>query len=102
MPWYQHRVPNSNFSSSLNPADDATRIITGISASPLLAPGTLLGNTYLIEAFLARGGMGEVYRAKHVEFGTKHAVKIMFPDLAGNAQNARLFREEAGRLGRVR
>ena len=75
-------MSNADFSS--RPAEDgeATRVVTGRAASSTLAPGTLLGNTYIIEELLARGGMGEVYRARHVELGTEHAIKIILPSLA--------------------
>ena len=63
--------------------------------------GTLLGNTYIIEALLARSGMGEVYRAKHVELGTQHAIKIMLPNLAEDPKIVQLFLEEARKLGRL-
>ena len=94
-------MPNSDSSSGLTPDGDATRIIAGRAVSSVLSPGTLLGNTYVIEALLARGGMGEVYRAKHVELGTEHAVKVMLPSLVGDPKIVQLFREEARKLGRV-
>jgi serine/threonine protein kinase len=50
---------------------------------------------------LARGGMGEVYRAKHIELGTEHAVKIMLPSFANDEKIVQLFREEARKLGRI-
>jgi hypothetical protein len=62
----------------------------------------VLGNTYTIEALLARGGMGEVYRARHVELGSEHAIKIMLPSLAEDPKIVQLFREEARKLGRVK
>jgi serine/threonine protein kinase len=80
---------------------EATRLVTGRAASPGLAPGTLLGNTYIIEALLARGGMGEVYRARHVELGSQHAIKIMLPNLAEDPKIVQLFLEEARKLGRL-
>ena len=80
---------------------EATRLVTGRAASSGLAPGTLLGNTYIIEALLARGGMGEVYRARHVELGTQHAIKIILPNLAEDPKIVQLFLEEARKLGRL-
>ena len=80
---------------------EATRLVTGRAASSGLAPGTLLGNTYIIEALLARGGMGEVYRARHIELGTQHAIKIMLPSLAEDPKIVQLFLEEARKLGRL-
>jgi len=58
------------------PADesDRTRVMIGTSTS-VLTPGFLLGHTYIVEGFLARGGMAEVYRARHIELKTEHVVK---------------------------
>src|ERR1700683_3864765 len=51
-----------------------------------LQPGTVLGHTYTIEALIARGSLGEVYRARHIELGTTHAIKVIAPALANNAR----------------
>jgi serine/threonine protein kinase len=93
----------SNADSSSRSAQDseATRLLTGRVASSGLAPGTLLGNTYIIEGLLARGGMGEVYRARHVELGSQHAIKIILPNLAEDPKIVQLFLEEARKLGRL-
>ena len=67
-----------------------------------IAPGQLLGHTYRIEALLARGGMGEVYRARHAELDTEHAIKIILPELAGDTRIVDLFRREASVLRTIR
>jgi hypothetical protein len=95
-------MSNADFSSSPTPDGEATQLVTSVArSSSVLAPGTLLGNTYVIEALLARGGMGEVYRARHVELGSEHAIKIMLPSLAEDPKIVQLFREEARKLGRI-
>lgn len=66
-----------------------------------LSPGTVLGHTYRITAFLARGGMGEVYRATHDTLGTEHAIKIIRPELADVPEVIELFRREAMTLRRI-
>ncbi|HLY55805.1 MAG TPA: protein kinase [Stellaceae bacterium] len=96
---------------SAAPSDDRT-VLSKPSAPPPVAraargggplgPGQLLGNTYEIEALLARGGMGEVYRARHVELGSIHAIKVILPELAEDTHIITLFTEEARKLRRLR
>ncbi len=68
----------------------------------LLEPGTLLSHTYQIGDLLGRGGLGEVYLARHVEIGTKHAIKIIRPELLSNPTVLDLFRREAAFLREIR
>lgn len=77
------------------------RTTTGSS----LPPQTLLLHTYEIESLLASGGMGEVYLARHVELGTRHAIKIIRPELIADLSGStvlELFRREAAILRGIR
>lgn len=56
--------------------------------------GSCLGD-YLIESQIGRGGMGVVYRARHVPTGDQVALKLMSPDLADNASFRERFILEA-------
>ena len=47
-----------------------------------IAPGDVLSNRYRIECFLARGGMGDVFRAFDGELGAPVALKTIRPDIA--------------------
>jgi hypothetical protein len=76
--------------------------LTGRGKHTSIAPGQLLGHTYRIEALLARGGMGEVYRARHAELDTEHAIKIILPELADDTRIVDLFRREASVLRTIR
>jgi class 3 adenylate cyclase len=67
-----------------------------------LRPGDVLGHTYRIGALLGRGGLGEVYRATHVELGSEHAVKVILPSLANDPKVEQLLVDEARKLARVR
>ena len=64
--------------------------------------GEILGNTYRIEAFLARGGMGAVYRARHLILDSEHAVKVIVPELADDPQILAMMKTEATALKKVR
>ncbi len=77
-------------------------IIRPRARSTVLEPGELLGHTYVIVSLLAKGGMGEVYRARHRELGTEHAIKVIRPELANDPKMVQLLIEEARKLGRVR
>src|SRR5690349_818493 len=66
--------PGSDPGGAAMPADPPAKI----------SPGDVLGHTYEIEALLARGGMGEVYRARHNELGSLHAIKVILPHLTSD------------------
>ncbi len=102
-----------------SPNNDATRIVPGAQATarataapPVIAappssrghlqPGQMLAHTYEIEARLARGGMGEVYSARNVELRTRHAIKVIAPELINDARIIEMFTEEARKLRMVR
>ncbi len=75
----------------------------GVRAVPEpIGPGTLLSHTYLVEGLIARGGMGEVHRARHVDMDTWHAVKVIRPELAQDAKMVELLRREAAALREIR
>ena len=59
-----------------------------------LSPGTTLGQ-YRVEVLIGAGGMGEVYRAKDPRLGRDVAIKILPPDVAGDAERLRRFEQEA-------
>ncbi len=59
------------------------------------AIGRVLGGRYAIESVLALGGMGIVYRARHLAVGRPVAVKILRADLARNTEALARFHREA-------
>jgi serine/threonine protein kinase len=74
----------------------------GQGAGGPLAPGTVLSSTFEIEELVARGGMGEVYRARHRITGDAIAIKTIRPELAGDPKVAELFKREAQALRNLR
>src|SRR3989449_10398119 len=56
--------------------------------------GTVLDGQYQIEAMLGQGGMGAVYRARHILLGDRVAIKIMPPHIRSNPEYQRRFLRE--------
>src|SRR6266849_4625467 len=79
---------------------DAT-IVAGRPAHQL-QPGEVLGHTYRIEALLGKGGMGAVYRARHLILDSEHAIKIILAELADDPKFIALMNQEAKALRLVR
>ena len=82
--------------------DHERTVIVRPASESTLRPGTkILNDTYVIEAVLGQGGMGEVYKAEHIELGAKRAIKIIIPQFAQDPQYVKLFIEEARKLSNV-
>src|SRR5664279_5300856 len=63
-------------------------------ARSVVEVGTVIDETYLIEALIGRGGMGAVYLASHKRLqGKKVAIKTLHADLGGEEILARFKRE---------
>ena len=70
--------------------DDAAETAPSIAGEPIL------DGRYQLEKRLGQGGMGVVYKARHIFLKTSHAIKVILPDLVGNDPNlVTRFRQEA-------
>src|ERR1700716_3247707 len=77
--------------------DDVNRCAEdGTATAPSIAGEPILDARYQLEKRLGQGGMGVVFKARHIFLKTKHAFKIILPDLVGNDPNLTTrFRQEA-------
>ncbi len=73
----------------------------GQPAGETLEPGALLDNRFQIEAHLASGGMGEVYRAQHVFLKRPVAVKLLRRALVNEPSMWARFQREAELVSRL-
>ncbi|GAC1446489.1 MAG: hypothetical protein NVSMB56_05660 [Pyrinomonadaceae bacterium] len=62
--------------------------------------GQTLDGQYEVEAFIAQGGMGAVYRARHILLGDRVVIKTMRDEVRNNAEFLRRFQRE-GRAARA-
>src|SRR5215471_10662391 len=63
---------------------------------------TDLAGQYQMEAMLGKGGMGAVYRARHILLGDRVAIKVLPPEVRNNAEWLRRFRREGQAARRFR
>ncbi|MDX2031510.1 MAG: protein kinase [Blastocatellia bacterium] len=76
--------------------DAAARTFAKESAESLV--GQRLGQ-YQILSLLGKGGMGEVYRARHMQLGREAAIKVLPAEYAENVDRLRRFEQEARAAG---
>ena len=68
----------------------------GEPTAPTLVGEPTLDARYLLERRLGQGGMGVVFKARHIFLKTQHAIKVILPDLVGNdPMLTTRFRQEA-------
>jgi tRNA A-37 threonylcarbamoyl transferase component Bud32 len=64
--------------------------------------GQTLDGQYEIEAFIAEGGMGAVFRARHTLLGDRVAIKFLPPEMRHNTEWLRRFQREGQAARRFR
>lgn len=70
------------------------------SDDPLI--GTLLADTYRVQARVAAGGMGVLYRARHIRLDTPVALKVLRQPVTAGSVAHRRFAREVRALTRMR
>lgn len=90
-------MPDRPQRPDISRAEEAT-VVVRQGATNLLQPGTVLSRIFEIESVLSRSAAGDLYRARHIELGTRHAIKVPAPALAGDPRLASYLAQ----LGRVR
>jgi len=63
--------------------------------------GTVLAERYQIESVIGEGGIGRVYRARHVRMSRRYAIKVPFGELAYDAKVRARFLQEAEATSRL-
>jgi serine/threonine protein kinase len=69
-------------------------VAAGGGSPPTVTPGSQLG-PYVVDALIAKGGMGEVYRARDTRLNRKVALKVLTPSLTGDPNRVARFSHEA-------
>jgi len=66
-----------------------------------IASGTVIAGKYVLEAPVGQGGMGSVWRARHLKLHSEVAVKFMDPSIAASAAARERFEREARASARI-
>src|SRR5437773_735579 len=70
--------------------------------TPSITGDTILEGRYQLLQRLGHGGMGIVFKARHVFLKTQYAIKVILPDLVGNdPMLVTRFRQEAMLAARI-
>lgn len=90
---------NEKFDDSISFCPNDGEVLEDDSGSLV---GKALDGQYQIEALLGKGGMGAVYRARHVLLGDRVAIKVLPPEMRSNTEWLRRFQREGQAARRFR
>src|SRR5688500_4746546 len=76
------------------PSTPASASTTPMSMAEWLRSGAVVDGKYLIEQLLGSGGMGSVYRARHLQLERPVALKVIRSDRLSDRSIAERFRRE--------
>ena len=65
-----------------------------LQESPQDFVGRVIDGKYQVESFIAQGGMGAVYRARHILLGDQVVIKTLRAEMRGNAEWLKRFQRE--------
>jgi serine/threonine-protein kinase len=68
---------------------------------PLIETGQVVFGKYHLLEMIGEGGMGQVWRVRHVELDSLRALKLIKPEIAKNAEGWKRFRREARVMDRL-
>ncbi|MEZ4222867.1 MAG: serine/threonine-protein kinase [Polyangiaceae bacterium] len=94
-------VPHEALTRLLSPAVGGTSPEAG-HVTPAHWVGRIIAGSWRVEALLAQGGMGAVYRVTRIPSGEVYALKLMLPEVAATVDGLERFEREAlaaGKLG---
>jgi TPR repeat protein/tRNA A-37 threonylcarbamoyl transferase component Bud32 len=77
--------------TTLCPADGFPLIM----GTPLSAKELRIGSRYVVESEIARGGMGAIYKARHIAMDRTVAIKLLLADLSTDSDAMMRFQVEA-------
>jgi eukaryotic-like serine/threonine-protein kinase len=92
-------VCNDKFDDSISFCPNDGEVLEEDSGSLV---GKALDGQYQIEALLGKGGMGAVYRARHILLGDRVAIKVLPPEMRSNTEWLRRFQREGQAARRFR
>ena len=68
----------------------------------MIGIGSVVNGKYRLTRLLGDGGMGSVYEAEHAVLGTRVAIKVLHPELAGRSGLVERFLQEARVAAQIR
>ncbi len=95
---YMQKAPNAE-SGPRNELDTSNDWLTLFVEN--LNDGTIFADKYLVESLLGSGGVGAVFKAKHLYIDRYVALKLLRPELAKDRLAMRIFQREAIAIANV-